>query len=197
MTITKATPAHAADIAQLIMTAMTEDCCQFLAGKDHTLDDFYQMMVKLVLMDDSQYCWRNAFVAVDDEASPDDIEKAPVAGAIVGYDGKDLHRLRRRFQEAAMADWQMDYSNMDDETAEGEFYLDSLAVYPHYRKRGIASQLLNRFIEHAASLGLPAALLVDKGNPSAERLYTSLGFEYCNDATWGGHAMRHLVYKLK
>ena len=48
MTITKATPAHAADIAQLIMTAMTEDCCQFLAGKDYTLDDFYQMMVKLV-----------------------------------------------------------------------------------------------------------------------------------------------------
>ena len=30
MIITKATPAHAADIAQLIMTAMTDDCCQFL-----------------------------------------------------------------------------------------------------------------------------------------------------------------------
>ena len=197
MTIIPATPAHAADIAQLIMTAMTEECCQYLAGKEHTLDDFYHMMLDLVLMDDSQYSWRNAFVAVDDEAAPDDIEKAPVAGAIVGYDGKDLHRLRRRFQEAAMVDWQMDYSNMADETAEGEFYLDSLAVYPQYRKRGIASQLLNRIIEHAASLGLPAALLVDKGNPSAERLYTSMGFKYCNDATWGGHAMRHLLHKLK
>lgn len=197
MKILPANPSHAADIARLIITAMTDDCCQFLVGPEHTLDDFHNTMLRLVLMDDSQYSWRNAFVAVDDEASPDDIEKAPVAGAIVGYDGKDLHRLRRRFQEAAMADWQMDYSNMDDETAEGEFYLDSLAVYPHYRKRGIASQLLNHFIEHAASLGLPAALLVDKGNPSAERLYTSLGFEYCNDATWGGHAMRHLVYKLK
>lgn len=90
MTITKATPAHAADIAQLIMTAMTEDCCQFLAGKDHTLDDFYQMMVKLVLMDDSQYSWRNAFVALDDEATNGNLDYAPVAGAIVGYDGKDL-----------------------------------------------------------------------------------------------------------
>lgn len=197
MKILPANPTHAADIARLIITAMTDDCCQFLVGPEHTLEDFHNTMLRLVLMDDSQYSWRNAFVAVDDEASPDDIEKAPVAGAIVGYDGKDLHRLRRRFQEAAMADWQMDYSNMDDETAEGEFYLDSLAVYPHYRKCGIASQLLNRFISHAASLGLPAALLVDKGNPSAERLYTSLGFEYCNDATWGGHAMRHLVYKLK
>ena len=237
MKILPANPTHAADIARLIITAMTDECCQFLVGPNHTLDDFHNTMLRLVLMDDSQYSWRNAFVAVDDEAAPDDIEHAPVAGAIVGYDGKDLHRLRRRFQEealsclgmdysnmddetqegefyldslaiypeyrrrgfqeAAMADWQMDYSNMDDETAEGEFYLDSLAVYPHYRKRGIASQLLNHFIEHAASLGLPAALLVDKGNPSAERLYTSLGFEYCNDATWGGHAMRHLLHKLK
>ena len=197
MKILHANPSHAADIARLIISAMTDDCCQFLVGPGHTLEDFHNTMFRLVLMDDSQYSWRNAFVAVDDEAAPDDLEHAPVAGAIVGYDGKDLHRLRRRFQEAAMADWQMDYSNMDDETAEGEFYLDSLAVYPHYRKRGIASQLLHRFIEHAASLGLPAALLVDKGNPSAERLYASLGFEYCNDATWGGHAMRHLVYKLK
>lgn len=197
MKILPANPTHAADIARLIITAMTDDCCQFLVGPGHTLEDFHNTMLRLVLMDDSQYSWRNAFVAVDEEASPDDLEHAPVAGAIVGYDGKDLHRLRRRFQEAAMADWQMDYSNMDDETAEGEFYLDSLAVYPHYRKRGIASQLLNGFIEHAASLGLPAALLVDKGNPSAERLYTSLGFEYCNDATWGGHAMRHLVHPLK
>ena len=45
---------------------------------------------------------------------------------------------------------------------------------------------------HAASLNLPAALLVDKGNPNAERLYRSVGFEYCNDAMWGGHEMRHL-----
>ena len=199
MKIIKATPAHAADIAQLIMTAMTDDCCQFLVGNDHTLDDFYQTMVRLVLMDDSQYSWRNAFMAIDDEALPTDgkqtlsIDYAPVAGAIVGYDGKDLHRLRRRFQEAALSDWHMDYSQMDDETQEGEFYADSLAVYPEYRKRGIASMLMKHLISHAASLGLPTALLVDKGNPKAERLYTALGFTYRNDAKWGGHEMKHMV----
>ena len=185
MTIINATPAHAADIAQLIMTAMTEDCCQFLAGKDHTLDDFYQMMVSLVLMDDSQYSWRNAFVALDEEATGGDLDHAPIAGAIVGYDGKDLHRLRRRFQQEALDKLQMDYSQMDDETQEGEFYLDSLAVYPEYRGRGIAKQLLKRIIDHAASISLPAALLVDKGNPNAERLYKSIGFVYANDAMWG------------
>ena len=194
MTIINATPAHAADIAQLIMTAMTEDCCQFLAGKDHTLDDFYQMMVSLVLMDDSQYSWRNAFVVLDEEATDGDLDHAPIAGAIVGYDGKDLRRLRCRFQQEALDKLQMDYSQMDDETQEGEFYLDSLAVYPEYRGRGIAKQLLKRFIDHAASISLPAALLVDKGNPNAERLYKSIGFVYANDAMWGGHEMRHLVY---
>lgn len=193
MTITHATPAHAADIAQLIMTAMTEDCCQFLAGNDHTLDDFYHMMLSLVLMDDSQYSWRNAFVALDDEATDGDLGHAPVAGVIVGYDGKDLHRLRRRFIEAALKNLKMDHSGMDDETQEGEFYIDSLAVYPEYRKRGIASMLLKRMAEHAASLNLPAALLVDKGNPNAERLYRSVGFEYVDDNKWGGHEMRHLV----
>lgn len=192
MTIIPATPAHAADIAQLIMTAMTEDCCQYLAGKEHTLDDFYHMMLDLVLMDDSQYSWRNTFVAVDEEATEGNVEYAPVAGAIVGYNGADLHRLRRRFQEEALKQLQMDYSQMDDETEADEFYLDSLAIYPEYRRRGIARQLLKRATEHAASLNLPAALLVDKGNPNAERLYRSVGFEYCNDAMWGGHEMRHL-----
>lgn len=176
------------------MSAMSEECCQFLAGNDHTLDDFYQMMVDLVLMDDSQYSWRNAFVAIDDEATSGDIDHAPVAGVVVGYDGADLHRLRRRFLEAALRDLKMDHSGMDDETQPGEFYVDSLAVYPEYRKRGIASSLLWRVISHAAGLGLPAALLVDKGNPNAERLYREVGFEYAGDARWGGHDMRHLIY---
>ena len=72
MKILPANPSHAADIARLIITAMTDDCCQFLVGPNHTLEDFYNTMLRLVLMDDSQYSWRNAFVAVDDEAAPDD-----------------------------------------------------------------------------------------------------------------------------
>ena len=89
----------------------------------------------------------------------------------------------------------MDYSQMDDETEAGEFYLDSLAIYPEYRRRGIARQLLKRATEHAASLNLPAALLVDKGNPNAERLYRSVGFEYCNGRT--RDAPPALSYRLK
>ena len=197
MTIQPANPSHAADIAQLIMTAMTDDCCQYLAGENHTLDDFYHMMVSLVLMDDSQYSWRNAFVALDDDAVDGNIDYAPVAGVIVGYDGGELHRLRRRFQEAALKHLGMDYSQMHDETEPGEYYIDSLAVYPEYRKRGIASALLRHIANHAATLHLPAALLVDKDNPQAERLYTSLGFLYIGDNKWGGHKMKHLRLNIQ
>ena len=91
----------------------------------------------------------------------------------------------------------LDYSGMPDETQEGEFYIDSLAVSRNFRGKGFATELLKAAIERAKELRLPAVgLLVDKGNPKAEALYTRLGFEYVNDATWGGHPMKHLQYKV-
>lgn len=120
-----------------------------------------------------------------------------LVGILVAYDGADVKRLRKRFIEAAIVAFGMDYSAMELETEEGEFYLDSLAVSNQYRGKGIASKLLDAAISRARELGLPAVgLLCDKGNPKAERLYTKVGFQYVNDTTWGGHAMKHLQYKL-
>lgn len=84
-----------------------------------------------------------------------------------------------------------DFSGMDDETQAGEYYIDSLAVDTRYRHQGLATLLLRKLIDQKGRKQ-PVGLLVDKGNPSAERLYRSLGFEYVNDTTWGGHEMRHL-----
>ncbi len=176
--------AHSADIARLIMLAMSDDCCRYLAGEGHTLDDFLRMMERLVRMDDSQYSWRNALVALDGDGS--------VAGACVAYDGADLHRLRQRFFEAASECLQRDFTGIADETFPGEYYIDSLAVYPQYRRRGIAAALLKAMSQRAFAIGLPAALLVDKQNPNAERLYSSLGFRRVSDAVWGGHEMRRM-----
>ena len=83
---------------------------------------------------------------------------------------------------------------MDDETQAGELYLDSLAVLPEYRRRGIARRLIQATKGRAEGMGLPlVGLLVDKGNPDGEALYTSVGFRYANDSQWGGHPMKHLV----
>ena len=86
-------------------------------------------------------------------------------------------------------------AKMDDETQAGELYLDSLAVMPEYRRRGIAKLLIEKTKEKAISLGLPCVgLLVDQENPSGEALYSSVGFRYANDNMWGGHPMKHLTW---
>lgn len=184
---------QAAEIASLIMEAMDYDCCQNFAGPEHTLDDFHKMMTSLVEMDDSQYSYRSTLVAM----AGDDI-----AGCIVGYDGKDLLRLRQRFIEAAKTWLGRDFTGMDEETRAGEFYLDSLCVKREYRKQGIATKLIRRVIEEQSSNPTahspqPIGLLVDHTHPWAERLYRAIGFRYVNDTTWGGHAMRHLQYPVR
>lgn len=183
--IQEATREQSADIARLIMTAMTDDCCLHFCGDGYGLEDFRRMMAMLVRREDSQYSYRNTLVAMDGQK---------VVGAAVSYDGGRLHELRRAFIEAAKNYVGKDHSGVDDETQAGELYLDSLAVLPEYRCRGIAKDLLLATMKRANQLRLPiVGLLVDKGNPEAERLYTSVGFRYVNDVLWGGHSMKHLV----
>ena len=186
--IENATPDLASHIASLIMEAMNAECCQNFAGSQHTLVDFHRMMEKLVGMEDSQYSYRNTLVAYTSSGI--------LAGICVAYDGGKLHKLRRRFYEAAEEAFDIDYHGMADETTDGEFYIDSLAVSSSFRGKGIASELLKAAIGRGKELGIPAVgLLVDKGNPKAEALYTRIGFEYVNDTTWGGHPMKHLQYR--
>ena len=188
MKIVPASIEQAESIASLIMLAMNHECCQNFAGPSHTLEDFHRMMTALVRRDDSQYSYRNAMVALDDTTSD---SKPVVAGVIVGYDGADLHRLREAFLQAAKEFLDQDFRGMDDETQAGEYYIDSLAVNESFRHQGLATLLLKKLIDQKGQKQ-PIGLLVDKGNPGAERLYRSLGFEFVNDATWGGHEMRHL-----
>ena len=183
--IREAIKGQASEIANLIMLAMTDDCCLYFCGDGYGLEDFRKMMTMLVEREDSQYSYRNALVAMDGNK---------VIGISVSYDGSKLHELRRAFIEAAKEQIGKDHSGIDDETQAGELYLDSLAVLPEYRRRGIARQLLLATKEKANQYGLPCVgLLVDKGNPIGEALYTSVGFRYVGDSQWGGHSMKHLI----
>lgn len=184
--VTAAKKEQASEIADLIMEAMDYDCCQNFAGPNHTLDDFHAMMTHLVETDDSQYSYLNTLVAMSGK---------DIAGCIVGYDGKDLLRLRKRFIEAAKEYLGNDYSDMDEETGAGEYYLDSLCVKKEYRKRGIATMLIHEAI-HRHGLQ-PVGLLVDHTHPWAERLYRNIGFRFVNETEWGGHAMNHLQYPVR
>jgi len=176
---------QAAEIASLIMMAMTDDCCLYFCGDEYGLEDFRKMMTALVEREDSQYSYKNTLVALDREN---------VVGISVSYDGERLHQLRRAFIESAKEYIGKDHSGMDDETQAGELYLDSLAVLPEYRRRGIAKRLIEATKAKADCMGIPCVgLLVDKGNPSGEALYSSVGFRYADDSMWGGHQMKHLI----
>ena len=183
--IQEATKRQAAEIADLIMMAMTDECCLYFCGDGYGLVDFHKMMTMLVEREDSQYSYRNTLVAVDEEK---------VIGISVSYDGGRLHKLRRAFIEAAKEHIGKNHSGMDDETGAGELYLDSLAVLPEYRRQGIAKALLLATKEKANQYGLPyVGLLVDKSNPDGEALYSSVGFRYVGDNHWGGHSMKHMI----
>ena len=191
--VREASKSQAAEIARLIMTAMTDDCCLYFCGEGYGVEDltsgracsrsaeqaslrrshllaaFCRMMTMLVEHENSQYSYRNTMVALD-------------ANRVVGI------------SEAAKEHIGKDHSGMDDETQAGELYLDSLAVLPEYRRQGIARKLLLATKERANRMGLPCVgLLVDKDNPVGEALYTSVGFQYVNDNQWGGHPMKHLI----
>ena len=168
---------------------MTDECCLFFVGENQTLDDFKQAMICLVNDEQSQYSYINTLVALHNEE---------VVGVCVSYDGKDLRRLRSKFIEMAKKRFNRDFANMDDETQEGELYVDSLAVNKSFRGRGIAQKLLKATIEKARNLHIDhVGLLVDCNNPLAEKLYSKVGFQYVNDSTWGGHAMKHLQYHIE
>ena len=183
--IRQASREQAPEVARMIMMAMTDDCCLNFCGEGYGLVDFYKMMTMLVEREDTQYSYKNTCVA---------LESDNVVGIAVSYDGSRLHELRRPFLELALELIGKDHSGMDDETQPGELYLDSLAVLPEYRRQGIASRLIGVTKERAEQMGLSClGLLVDKGNPAGEALYTSIGFRYVGDNHWGGHDMKHLV----
>ena len=105
-----------------------------------------------------------------------------------------LRKLRRAFVDAAKERLCMDHSGMDDESQAGKFYLDSLAVLPSYRRRGIAGALLSATKKRANQLRLPClGLLVDSDNACGETLYASVSFRYAGENRWGEHSTKHMI----
>lgn len=175
----------APQIAQIIITAMTEECCRHFYGDRHSLEEFLSLMTGLATRTDTQYSYANTICAIDANGN--------MTGAIVSYDGGRLLELRRAFTDCVKEAFGRDFSNMEEETQAGELYLDSLAVLPEYRGRGIAKELLKRAHAKAKEMGIgTSGLLVDCNNPKAEKLYLSVGFRQVGTKEWGGHKMKHL-----
>lgn len=102
------------------------------------------------------------------------------AGMLTAYDGSRYEALRSATWPLLGA-MGLDFPTMEAETEVGEWYLDSLAVVPECRSRGVGTALLRHAIAQGAARGLTPTLAVDPANARAQRLYRSLGFRHRRD----------------
>lgn len=187
MRIINAEKTDAPLIADVVITAVGEEITKDFAG-DKGVEAVKTMFTRLAARDDSQYSYRNAMKSIDDNGIP--------MGFIIGYDGALLHELRLAFFEEAKEVLGKDMEGkMPDETVPDEFYLDSLAVFPEYRGRGIAGELIKAMSRRAADSGKPLGLLCDKSNGRARRLYESLGFRIIGETPFSSEMMYHMQKK--
>ncbi len=186
ISIRPATAADASYIAQGIIMAIGEEIALKFAETLERRPLVDRLFTELAERDDSQYSYLNSHVATAADGR--------VAGIVVAYDGARLHELRRAFtaKAAEILGLEIDPETMDDETTPDEVYLDSLAVFPEFRGRGIAHRLIECASEKAHRMGKPLGLLCEYENLPAATLYRSLGFKTIGQLPFAGVMMNHM-----
>jgi DNA-3-methyladenine glycosylase I len=179
--IRPAMPDDAEFIAQVVVMAIRDD---EMVKRNCGGDDYLKVLTEVSAAEGTQYSYQNALVAQTTEG-----EKV---GAVLGYDGAELHALRK-------ATWDIISNHtgfvpeIADETNAGEFYLDSLGVKSEFRGMGIAQKLIDAMCKKAFALGhTNVGLIVDVENPKAEELYSRIGFRRVGDKMFFTHKMYHL-----
>lgn len=128
--------------------------------------------------DDVLYSARNSTIAMVDGKE---------VGLITAYAGGRYKEMRQNTMPLMKELFGTDYADMEDESVEGEYYIDSLAVLPEYRQHGIGRALLRQAIRDGQQQGLTVTLAVDPDNAGAQKLYKSLGFTHQRDIYIFGH----------
>ncbi|GET44986.1 GNAT family N-acetyltransferase [Capnocytophaga felis] len=170
-------------VAPLMFQAMEEIVFK-LIGKEDKIEAI-SFLKTLFLEERNQYSHKNTIVFE---------ENNQVIGSLVFYDGANLHELR---EPVLTLSEQISGRKIfvEDETSEGEIYIDTVSVSP--QGKGIGSQLITFLQEYVSKNKLgKIGLLVDENNPKAERLYTRLGFVYVNNQPLAGGNYKHLVFDV-
>lgn len=130
--------------------------------------DIYDRLVKCEQRKDLLYSYARTRVAE---------LNGKTAGSLLSYPGEYYKELRHRtFTELWPEFFKMDQTS-EQEADPGEYYLDTLAVLPEFRRQGIGRSLLEDGIRKGQGLGYNRITLVaDHGMPHLIRLYESIGF---------------------
>ncbi|MGM9868175.1 MAG: GNAT family N-acetyltransferase [Sodaliphilus sp.] len=191
ITLRKATAEDAAFLAMVVSEALDSDVMECYEAAHGTIPEnrrpLMEVLESIIMHPDTLYTWRHATIAQNAQGAP--------IGALLAYPGDDY--MQRRDLTFSMFSSVMplsfDVAAMDAETVAGEYYLDSLAVMPSYRGRGVARMLLQAGIATARELHRPAILACSPENLNAKRLYESLGFRAANLYSLFGHPYWRMI----
>ena len=166
-------------IAKAVAMAIGDE----VALRSYCGGDYISVLTAISFEDATQYSCRYAIVA----------EYADnVVGVVVGYDGVRLKELRDG-TFVILQEYIGRVPTLTDETEAGEYYLDSIAVFPEFQGLGVGTALINAFCTRAFFAGaVSVGLIVDFDNQDAEKLYATLGFERVGKRSFFGHYMWHL-----
>jgi ribosomal protein S18 acetylase RimI-like enzyme len=186
MTIRPAQQHDASIVPEIMLQAMEDIIFRFIGKQDKK--EAVRFLTDLFQQTGNLYSYENTFVAVDDEGN--------ILGSLTGYDGDNFITLRQPILDHI----QKEYSNElipEPETEGQEFYIDSVAVSPVARGKGIGSELLKYATKHAEKKGLKQiGLLVDIENPGARKLYERIGFKVGSKITFAGGQYYHMYIQF-
>lgn len=151
--------------APFVASVMMEAVGMPVMEEGRELDDTF---VGICRREDTLYSYKNCAIV--------EIEGKKVGG-LISYVGKGYHEVKMHTFGLVKEHLSFDIDKMDDETREGEYYLDSAAVLPEYRGQGIGRKLIEYGVSKAQKLGLLPILACDPDNANAYKLYTSIGFK--------------------
>lgn len=186
MTLRKATIDDAEFIALVVVEALGDDIMERTSEGISEQDRYrLSLLADSIRTDGTLYCWRHATITQDEEGN--------YVGAIVAYPGDNYEEMRSLTFSMLKELVTFDVSAMDAETCEGEYYLDSVAIMPGFRGKGVGRKLLLAGIDEARALLRPAVLACDPENLGAKALYESIGFCHQGDLFIFGHSYLRMV----
>jgi ribosomal protein S18 acetylase RimI-like enzyme len=184
MIIRKAVLEDSKYIAPILLLAMEDIVYKFIGQADYQAAlDF---LLYFVEKENNQYSYQNCFVAE---------EGNEIIGAVNLYDGSQFDQLRKPVIEYVRSNFNSDF-NPEDETQNGELYVDALGVNPKHQGKGIGSKILQFLIEeYVYQKQQTLGLIVEEDNPNAKKLYLKLGFKVVGKKTLVGKKLEHLQLK--
>lgn len=184
--IRNAKPQDYKEVAPLIVQAMEDLACIFVNSNNPK--NAYPLFEFFFQKPENQYSFEHTLVYVED---------GEIAGSLTAYDGGLLPKYRNPFMEYIAEHYDVRNLIIENETMEGEVYIDTISVYPKNQGKGIGKKLLMALIEKSKKEGhSKIGLLVDLKNPKAKKLYSALGFVTVGSKQLGNGIYEHLQLSL-